>query len=360
MNILAVCSSINFRDFTRRATIEAIKKEVGNLDVLFFTSLKNCFRKKVRVRNIHFSTYHFWVPDKMKKYTFLNDIEYKIRGWYWKKKISKYDWVFFTDPNQAWLLPYVKKARIIYLIRDPNVLQNINQKENERELLNSSELVLTTSRNLTVIYLTKYHGINHKNVHYWPNCVDMNMWNIKKTKPDLLKKPIVGIAGNFSLKRTDYLLLDNITTNCPDIDFEIAGVLDYNQSKDFWDRMYSKTNVKYLGNIPFEKLPDIVAGWDVGLVTEKIDEYASFMHHNKVYQYLASGIPVVSLRIHEDYRILHPYVQLTDDYIQYVEAIRFALEQSKIESFKNGCIAIARLNSSEIRAKEFLSLIGTI
>jgi len=84
------------------------------------------------------------------------------------------------------------------------------------------------------------------------------------------------------------------------------------------------------------------------------------MHHNKVYQYLALGIPVVSLKIHEDYKMLHPYVRLTEDYVHYVEAIRIALEQSKTGSFRNTCIEIARLNSSEVRAKEFLSIINTI
>ena len=82
--------------------------------------------------------------------------------------------------------------------------------------------------------------------------------------------------------------------------------LDYNQSKIFWDRLFEKSNVKYLGNIPYEKLPKTVARWDVGLVTDKMDEYASYMHHNKVYQYLALGIPVVSLKIHEDYGCFIP------------------------------------------------------
>jgi hypothetical protein len=360
MTILAVCSTINFRDFTRRATIEAIEKEIETLDVLLFTSLKNFFKKRTTVKNIQFSMYYFWIPEQLKKFFFLNILEHKLRSWYWKKKISKYDWIFFTDPNQAWLLPYAKKSKIVYLIRDPNILQSINQKDNERKLLDCSELVLATSKNLTDLYLEKYHGINHKNIRYWPNCVDINIWNAEISGSETLKKPLIGVAGNFSLKRTDYSLLENITTNCPDYDFEIAGILDYNQSKVFWDRMFEKSNVKYLGNIPYEELPKTVARWNVGLVTDKMDEYASFMHHNKIYQYLALGIPVVSLKIHEDYLMLHPYVLVTEDHTQYIEAIRVALEQAKKESFNNGCIAIARLNTSEARAKEFLSIISAI
>ena len=137
--------------------------------------------------------------------------------------------------------------------------------------------------------------------------------------------------------------------------------MDYNQSKVFWDRMFEKSNVKYLGNIPYEELPETVARWNVGLVTDKMDEYASFMHHNKVYQYLALGIPVVSLKIHEDYmdasslctvwlKIIHNILKLSD------------LHWNKVKPnhSKKSCIEMARLNSSEVRAKEFLSLIKTI
>jgi len=356
MKILAVCSTINFRDFTRRTTIEALK----NLDLLLYTSLKNIFKEKIGSRHISYSTYHFWIPDNLKKYNICSLFEHKFRAWFWKKKISKYDWVFFTDPNQAWLLPYLKGAKIVYLLRDPNVLQSKKHQIGERELLNCADLVLATSISLTYNYAQKYYGIVHKNIHYWPNCVDLNIWNIDKIGTTIKQGPIVGIAGNFSLKRTDYLLLEWITSKCPDIEFEIAGNLDYNQSKPFWDKLFALGNVRYLGNIPYEKLPEIVARWAVGLVTDKIDEYSSYMHHNKVYQYLALGIPVVSLKIHKDYEGLYPYVLLGEDYDQFSDNIYDAIEKCKNESFTKGCISMAKLNSSDLRATDFISKITIV
>jgi hypothetical protein len=362
MKILAVCSVINFRDFTRRATIEAIKKETENLDLLFYTSLKNRFKRKITVKGIPYSTYHFWIPDKFKKFRIPRFIEHFLRSFSWKRKISKYDLVFFTDPNQAWLIPYLKDTRIIiYLLRDPNVLQDIKNKTTEKLLLDKCNLVLATSKNLTNLYLQKYHGISHKTVHFWPNCVDLNIWDYRKfIKNNNSKLPKIGVAGNFSKNRTDYELLDYVTSELQDLDFEIAGSIDYEQSRYFWDNLFRKKNVHYLGFIPFDLLPETVANWNVGLITDKIEEYASYMHHNKVYQYLALGIPVVSLKIHEDYNELFPYVILADDYIHYAWNIRIALKQSINESFRNACIEIACLNSSEVRAKDFLSRINNI
>jgi len=359
MNILVVCSVINFRDFTRRATIEAIKKEVDNLDVLFYTGIKNFLKKKITVDGIRFLTYHFWVPDKFKRIKFFGFIEHKIRGLYWSKKILKYDIVFITDPNQAWLLSYIKQSKIVYLLRDPNILQNKNNSSTEKILLLKSNTVLATSKNLANNYVPRFYGIECKYIYYWPNCVDINIWdNTKYLRNRFNATKIIGVAGNFDKIRTDYLLLDYITSQRTDLIFEIAGTIDYNQSKTFWDNLLSKKNVKYLGFVPFDLLPKVVAKWNVGLITDKIDIYSSYMHHNKVYQYLSLGIPVVSLRIHHDYDDFYPCVQLVPDKEQYLIAIRFAIDELQNHSIEDTCITYAKLNSSEERAKTFLNIVN--
>jgi len=361
MKILAVCSVINFRDFTRRATLEAIKKKVDRLDVLLYTSLKNRFRKKIYVRGIKFSIYHFWVPDKYKKYSFISAFEHSLRYRYWKRKISEYDLIFFTDPNQAWLIPYIQSNKIIYLLRDPNILQENSNKDSEKLILQRADLVLATSKNLASVYIQKYYNIKSINVHYWPNCVDLKIWDHKKHfKRKHLFSQTIGVAGNFNTKRTDYDLIDYITDELPELTFEIAGSVDYKQSKAFCDKLFSKKNVHYLGHIPLDLLPATVAEWDAGLITDKMVEYSSYMHHNKVYQYLSLGIPVVSLKIHSDYDHLFPYVQTAVDKPDYKKTLKHILDKSNDKVFRNLCIEQAVLNSSEHRAQEFISFINTI
>lgn len=362
MNILVVCSTINFRDFTRRATIEAINKEGDNTDVLLFTSLKNLFKKKTKVRNITFSTYHFWIPDRLKKFIFLNNFEYKLRGWFWNKKISKYDLIFFTDTNQSWLLPYILKPKLVYLIRDPNILQNIRCKKNEIAILKRADLVLATSRNLEKEYLPKYYGFSHKNICYWPNTVDIDTWDYEKLS--FLKSDkstcIAGMAGNLN-NRTDLELLDYITQEKKRIQFIIVGKNNLSTiDREKFESILKRENVSYLGFISFDILPREVIKWDIGLTIEKFCEYTKYTHHNKIYQYLALGMPVVTLKIHDDYKDFYPYIQSAVDYKEYSEAIDYAIEKGRNHNFKDECIKLAKLNSSKVRAKEFLSLIKTI
>ena len=156
-------------------------------------------------------------------------------------------------------------------------------------------------------------------------------------------------------------LLDYITQNKHDIQFVIAGN-NYliNEDKEIFESILRRKNVLFLGFISFDNLPQEVIKWDIGLTIEKFCDYTRFTHHNKIYQYLALGLPVVTLQIHQDYQDFYPFVQSVADYKKYSLAIDYALKYSKDKYFKEECIKLANLNSSEVRAKELLSLIKAI
>jgi len=116
----------------------------------------------------------------------------------------------------------------------------------------------------------------------------------------------------------------------------------------------SKKNVEHLGFIPFKTLPEIVSSWQCGLTIEKKCAYTLYTHHNKIYQYLALGIPAVTLKIHEDYSHLEPYVQSVENYSEFVMALETALEKSRDRQFQHNCIAVAETNSADKRAEDFL------
>jgi teichuronic acid biosynthesis glycosyltransferase TuaH len=262
---------------------------------------------------------------------------------------------FFTDPNQASLLEYCNQ-KIVYLIRDPNILQEQKTANNERELIKKADLILATSKKLANNYLKKYYDTQPKNIFYWPNSVDFNLWNpsINWLRP---RSNIIGIAGNFDPVRTDYALLDRLTTELSNFQFQIAGKPDSSSSTDFWKKLLKKPNVMHIGFIPQDKLPQYVCTWNVGLISDKICEYSSYMHHNKVYQYLALGIPVVSLKIHSDYDHLAPYVQCTNDEKEFHALIIEQSTKAQNNEFRNECVEIAKKNTSNIRAESFIEKI---
>ena len=355
LRILTVISALNLPRFTRRATIEAISKKVEQLDLLIYTGVKNRFKKKETTAGIPVNTYHFWVPDMLKKHPVLTSIEHKVRKSVWSQRFSNYEVIFFTDPNQACLLPYIDSQKIVYLIRDPNVLQHKKHYRNERALIDRADLILATSQNLATEYIPKYHQTTHPNIHYWPNTVDLEIWDYKRFENNSSEKGnyTVGMAGNMN-DRTDLKLLDFIT-DLEQVSFELCGnIFESVDDKKRLNKILAKKNVAHLGYIPFDKLPEKVAGWQCGLTIEKKCEYTRFTHHNKIYQYLALGLPVVSLKIHDDYSHLEPYVQSVESYSEYINAIEIALEKSRDPQFKRECIAVAETNSADKRAEDFL------
>ena len=355
MKLLCVVSSLNFTQFTRRATIEAISKKVDQLDLLIYTGVKNRFKKKETTAGIPVDTYHFWVPDKLKKHPVLTSIEHKVRNDVWRQRFSNYEIIFFTDPNQAYLLPYTASQNIVYLIRDPNVLQHKKHFRNEREMIDRADLILATSQHLADEYIPKYHERSHSNVKYWPNCVDVDIWILNKIEGNhsLDRQPVIGMAGNIN-DRTDLKLLETVV-NKTNFQIQLCGrIFLQGRKKQILDLILKNKNVEHLGYIPFDKLQRVVSEWNVGLTIEGFNEYTRYTHHNKIYQYLALGIPAVTLKIHDDYSHLEPYVQSVESYSEYINAIEIALEKSGDPHFQRECIAAAEANSADKRAEDFL------
>ena len=360
MKLLIVLSSNDFDNFTRRATVEAICKQHPETTLLFFNGIKGFPISKPSNKKLTWKAYYSLSLGQRKNA--LRKAEIAISGLYWKNFIQLFDTIFLTDPNQELLMDYSnRQQKIVYLIRDPNILQSSRNKERELRILQTAEIVFATSKNLAEIYLPKYYGFQHPNIHFWPNTVDLNIWDYTSLEKQIKPKgqKVIGMAGNIGNKRTDFALLEYVADNMTECEIQFAGKISPNSlDNPSLQKFLNSKNVKYLGFVPFAQLPATLINWDVGLVTECQDEYARFMHHNKVYQYLAMGLPVVSMKIHNDYERLQPFVQSVASYNDYIEAIDIALQYSKQEKFGNKCIEKALENSAEKRAEDFLKWVN--
>ena len=361
MKLLIILSCNDFDNFTRRATVEAICKKHPDTTLLFFNGIKGFPIKNPSNPKLRWKTYYSLSLGKGRQA--LRKTEISLSGLYWKRYIRSFAVVFLGDPNQELILDYVsQKQKIIYLIRDPNALQSTENQERELRILKVARTVFATSKNLTKNYLPDYYGFQHPNIHYWPNTVDLTLWKYITYEKliKLKKKKVVGMAGNIGKKRTDFELLEYLAENTTDYEIHFAGRI----SSDSIDnpslkKFLNSKNVKYLGFIPFEKLPQTLIQWEIGLITDSKGEYASYMHHNKVYQYLAMGLPVVVLRTHNDYDTLGFPLYIANTKEEYNQKIKEALAAAGKPETIEHCLQLAKENSSEVRAKEFLSILKT-
>jgi hypothetical protein len=361
MRILTVCSGLDFINYTRRASIEAIHKLNPELDILLFNSILNIRKKKKISDHIKFFYYHFWTLEKLKKLKIFNFLEYSVRLIKWRSFFKRYDAVFFTDPNQNHLLPYLnKKQKLIYLLRDPSILQHPDNFRRELPIIKGADIILGISENLCKYYFEKYYGFIPDTVKLWPNMVDLNLWNFDKWRPYIREKPrpLIGLAGNINYV-IDIELLLCVARNLPEYDFEIAGKLDLNtEEKVLWLELLTFPNVSYLGLITYNEFPEKVINWDVGLVAAKPGhEYAMYLNNNKQYQYMALGKPFVSYHYNADYSVFEDLVFIASDQSDYVEKVKMALNKSYDNSIIERAIKIASEQSAEKRAGQFLDLV---
>lgn len=72
-------------------------------------------------------------------------------------------------------------------------------------------------------------------------------------------------------------------------------------------------NVRHLGVVPYDEVPNLMAGSSVGLVPFRIGAIAEGATPGKLFQYLAAGRPVVATRAVAPPDDLRPYVRLIDE-----------------------------------------------
>jgi hypothetical protein len=360
LKILTVCSGLDFINYTRKATIEAIHDLNPELEILMYNSILNLRKNKHVSDQIKTHFYHFWVVEKLRRFKKIVNVEHFLRGLKWKKFFRRFEIIFFIDPNQCYLLPYLsEKNKLIYLVRDPSVLQDGSNYTRELSIIKRAQAILGISENLCSYYFSKYYGFIPGNVHLWPNTVDLGLWDYDYWKgyKSEKKRHTVGLAGNINYV-IDIELLIYLATNLPEYDFELAGKIELNEKEtSTMNELLSFSNVRHLGFIPFNDFPSTVINWDIGLVAAKRDhEYSRYLNNNKQFQYLALGKPFVSYPFNSQYSDYEDFVFLANDYNDFVEKVRMAVRMSEDNKIVDRGIKIASGQSSVSRAKQFLEI----
>jgi glycosyltransferase involved in cell wall biosynthesis len=170
-----------------------------------------------------------------------------------------------------------------------------------------------------------------------------------------LGRPLVGFAGNLTLEKVDFALLERFTEARPSWTIALVGPADA-RARPAVERLASRPNVAWLGPKPYEDLPRYVAAFDVGLIPYRSNAYTRNCSPLKVYEYLAAGKPVVATGV-PSLSSMEPDIVLTDGAEGFAAAVEDALAPSQ-----NGAIArrraLAARNTWETRAERLLQLVS--
>ncbi|MCH9276852.1 glycosyltransferase [Bifidobacterium amazonense] len=152
----------------------------------------------------------------------------------------------------------------------------------------NADVIFTVSQSLCDFF-------NSRGKAYWiPNGVDPEFFAPARRSYDG-GKITVGYTGKIQ-DRVDFDLVEQCLKQYPDVDFVFAGpVYSQKGTIDRLDREYS--NIRFLGDIQYDKLPFVMKDFDITIIPHKVDSFTASMNPLKLYEYLAAGKPVLSTNV---------------------------------------------------------------
>lgn len=161
------------------------------------------------------------------------------------------------------------------------------------------------------------------------------------------QRPIAGFLGAL-FEWVDVDLIAAAARRLPDVEFAIVGPTRRGVSMA---ALAGLANVHCHPAVPFARVPEVIAAFDVSLIPFKRDLIAEFADPLKVYEYCALGRPVVSTVLFNAGGP-EPPVSVAVGAEAFAEAIRRALREDS-ETQRAERISFARRHTWEIRAEEF-------
>jgi GT2 family glycosyltransferase/glycosyltransferase involved in cell wall biosynthesis len=235
---------------------------------------------------------------------------------------------FVNLPFWRCLVESIPSNHIIYDCMDHHAGFENNDStmlEEEMLLFHSSDLVVTTAQHLSE-KVSEYT----KNIIIRNGC-EVDYFSSEPNDSILNKsRPIVGYYGAIA-EWFDIDLLVKCASAYPDYDFIMIGnvTCDITQTKKI-------KNIKFLGEIPYRELTKYLKDFDVCLIPFKLIELTLCTNPVKVYEYLASGKPVVCTAMPE-VQIIDDIVHVADSYDDFIRFINISMKESTdlaLQSFR--------------------------
>ncbi|AEH46347.1 glycosyltransferase [Parageobacillus thermoglucosidasius] len=174
-----------------------------------------------------------------------------------------------------------------------------------------------------------------------------------KMKSSKNKRKTIGyygaIAHWFDFEKIEYL-----AENLVDVDIVLIGAITAG-----YDRLSKYSNVKLLGEKPYNELPKYLANFDVCLIPfDTTTDLIKATNPVKFYEYLSAGKKVVATEIPELIPFKDKYVYLTNDNDKFLEYVKMCLENSDNLASDDECVEFAKDNDWSNRGEAFLDFSG--
>jgi UDP-galactopyranose mutase len=265
---------------------------------------------------------------------------------------------WFYTPMALPLLQQLQASLVVYDCMDElaafkNPPKQLLQRESA--LLNLADLVFAGGPSL---YEAKRE--RHANAHCFPSSVDVGHFGqalARETSHPAqqhISHPRLGFYGVID-ERFDAALTAAMADAHPEWQIVLVGpVLKVDPGS-----LPGRPNIHYLGQQPYQALPQLLAGWDVCLLPFALNEATRFISPTKVLEYMAAELPSVSTPIAD---VVQPYghvVAIADGAAEFIAACEaaLALTLDQLEAKRASMRAIVASTSWDVTAAAMRELL---
>jgi len=234
--------------------------------------------------------------------------------------------------------------------------------ELEKRMASEVDIVFAASRSL----YEKKRKLN-QNIYYLPNGADYEHFAKAQNKDGKLPieigplpAPRIGFVGNLT-DFVDFKLLISIAKNRPQWSLIALGedntTPKMRDTKEYQTFMGTK-NIHWLGRKEYEDLPDYLRGMDAVIMPYQTCDRMRYSEPNKIYQYLASGKPIVSTAF-PSVKEHKSVMGIANNQEEFLDLLEKALAVAGNAGYDQR-ISIAQANSLNKRAKKQIEYFSNI
>lgn len=265
------------------------------------------------------------------------------------KDFREVDLLYFDNGLQNYLLDFISYKKSVFRMADKNSGFSNSTKALEKaetKLSQSVDRVLYTAHTLE----DHVNSLKPKDTLYFPNGVNLAHFLEKKEQPVEYKsidKPIIVYVGAIE-EWFDFNLFNEMVKRMSDFAFVVIG-------PDKLAKQYINEieNVHILGRRSYDQLPAYLQHANVGIIPFNVKEYAhllDYVNPLKLYEYMVSGIPVVSSKWKE-LELINSPAQLAENLDQFIDAIKEVARDMDKEKY----ISFAKQHSWTSRVDNLLA-----
>ena len=150
-----------------------------------------------------------------------------------------------------------------------------------------------------------------------------------KTTPLDIAPPVIGYFGSLT-DSNDWEMIKYAAARHAEWNFVFIG-----RKKIDVPDLEELPNIHFMGFVPYQDLPAVAANFSVGIMFWKMTDWIRACSPLKLKEYLALGIPVVSVPIDEVVEKYRDYVEIASDGPSFVTAVEKALEKGRCREYRD-------------------------